>query len=122
VAAERADQVQRRQEEVQQLQQAIASRPIIDQARGILMAVETFTADQAWDVLRDASQHANTKLRSVAAALVAVSTGGPTPAGPLRTALRDAVNPTSLCLDDAHGDQPPEAFARGAHLMRVAAP
>ncbi|MFH9969997.1 ANTAR domain-containing protein [Streptomyces mirabilis] len=55
------------------------------------MPVETFTADQAWDVLRDASQHANTKLRSVAAALVAVRTGGPTPAEPLRTAPRDAV-------------------------------
>ncbi|MET7355699.1 ANTAR domain-containing protein [Streptomyces mirabilis] len=80
-----------------QLQQAVASRPIIDQSRGILMAVETFTADQAWGVLRDASQHANTKLRSVAAALVAVSTGGPTPAEPLRTAPRDAVKLRHRC-------------------------
>ncbi|WP_330288855.1 ANTAR domain-containing protein [Streptomyces sp. NBC_00576] len=91
VAAERAEQVERLREEVHQLQQAIDSRPVIDQARGILMAVEACTADQAWDALRDASQHANTKLRDVAEALVAVTTGGPAPTEPVRTALRDAV-------------------------------
>lgn len=92
VAAERAEQVERLQEQVQQLEQAMASRPVIDQARGILMAVESCTADQAWDTLRDASQHANTKLRDVAEALVTVSTGGPAPTEPVRTALRDAVD------------------------------
>ncbi|WP_329273151.1 ANTAR domain-containing protein [Streptomyces sp. NBC_01451] len=91
VAAERAEQVRRLQAEVAQLQQAIESRPVIDQARGILMAVEACTADQAWNALRDASQHTNTKLRDVAEALVAASTGGPPPAQPVRTALRDAV-------------------------------
>ncbi|NEA64616.1 ANTAR domain-containing protein [Streptomyces sp. SID12488] len=91
VAAERAEQVDRLQAEVQQLQQAIESRPVIDQARGILMAVEACTADQAWNALRDASQHTNTKLRAVAEALVAASTGGPPPSEPVRTALRDAV-------------------------------
>jgi hypothetical protein len=115
VAAERADQVQRLQEEVQQLQQAIASRPIIDQARGILMAVETFTADQAWGVLRDASQHANTKLRSVAAALVAVSTGGPTPAEPLRTAPRDAVKLRHRCASTMPTATSPLRRSPGAH-------
>ncbi|MDX3455684.1 ANTAR domain-containing protein [Streptomyces sp. ME02-8801-2C] len=91
VAAERAAEVERLQEEVQQLQQAIESRPIIDQARGILMAVESCTAEQAWDALRDASQRTNTKLREVAEAIVTVSTGGPPPAEPVRRALRDAV-------------------------------
>jgi response regulator NasT len=91
VATERAEQVERLQGEVQQLQQAIESRPVIDQARGILMAAESCTADQAWDALRDASQHANTKLRDIAEALVATSTGGPPPAEPVRVALRDAV-------------------------------
>lgn len=91
VAAERAERVERLQEEVQQLQQAIESRPIIDQARGILMAVEACTAEQAWAALREASQHTNTKLRDVAEAVVAASTGGPPPAEPVRTALRDAV-------------------------------
>jgi response regulator NasT len=91
VAAERAEQMTRLQEEVRQLQQAMESRPVIDQARGILMAVEACTAEQAWHALRDASQHTNTKLRDVAEAIVAVSTGGPPPAEPVRTALRDAV-------------------------------
>ncbi|MDX3493184.1 ANTAR domain-containing protein [Streptomyces turgidiscabies] len=91
VAAERAERVRRLQTEVQQLQQAIESRPVIDQARGILMAVESCTADEAWDALRDTSQHTNTKLRDVAEAIVTVSTGGPPPAEPVRTALRDAV-------------------------------
>ncbi|MDW4903884.1 ANTAR domain-containing protein [Streptomyces sp. ADMS] len=91
VAMERAEQVERLQEEVHQLQQAIESRPVIDQARGILMAVDGCTAEQAWEALRDASQHANTKLRHVAEAIVAVSTGGPPPPEPLRTALREAV-------------------------------
>ncbi|MEH0419492.1 ANTAR domain-containing protein [Streptomyces sp. B21-083] len=91
VAAERAERVRRLQAEVQQLQQAIESRPVIDQARGILMAVESCTADEAWDALRDTSQHTNTKLREVAEAIVTVSTGGPPPAEPVRTALRDAV-------------------------------
>jgi hypothetical protein len=89
------------------------------------MAVERLLERRRAGSVREALVHVPLgfdPLRSVAAALVAVSTGGPTPAGPLRTALRDAVNPTSLCLDDAHGDQPPEAFARGAHLMPVAAP
>ncbi|MGY1498662.1 ANTAR domain-containing protein [Streptomyces sp. QTS52] len=91
VAVERAEQVRRLQSEVQQLQQAIESRPVIDQARGILMAVEACTADQAWNALRDTSQHTNTKLRDVAEAIVTVSTGGPPPTEPVRTALRDAV-------------------------------
>lgn len=77
VAAEREERVRRLQTEVQQLQQAIESRPVIDQARGILMAVEACTADEAWNALRDASQHTNTKLREVAEAIVTVSTGGP---------------------------------------------
>ncbi|MDX3752632.1 ANTAR domain-containing protein [Streptomyces sp. AK08-02] len=91
VAAEREERVRRLQAEVEQLQRAIESRPVIDQARGILMAVEACTADEAWTALRDASQHTNTKLRDVAEAIVTVSTGGPPPPEPVRTALRDAV-------------------------------
>ncbi|MEV0224471.1 ANTAR domain-containing protein [Streptomyces sp. NPDC050704] len=90
VAAERAEQVRQLQEEVRQLRQAIVSRPVIDQARGILMAVESCSSDEAWHVLRDASQHANTKLRTVATAVVAGTTDGPAPSEPIRRALYDA--------------------------------
>jgi GAF domain-containing protein len=52
------------------LQRAMASREIIGQAQGILMERERITADQAFDLLRQASQHLNVKLRDVAQALV----------------------------------------------------
>ncbi|WP_320776438.1 ANTAR domain-containing protein [Streptomyces sp. CRN 30] len=79
-------------EEVEQLRRAIASRPVIDQARGVLMAVHSCTPDQAWHILREASQLSNTKLRSVAE-WVTASAGdeGPPPPPEVRAALRTAL-------------------------------
>lgn len=48
------------------LREALQSRELIGQAQGILMERERITADQAFDVLRRASQHLNRKLRDVA--------------------------------------------------------
>lgn len=45
---------------------ALASRQVIGRAEGILMQRELITADQAFDLLRRASQHLNVKLREVA--------------------------------------------------------
>jgi response regulator NasT len=92
VALERAERLRLLQEEVEQLRQAIVSRPVIDQARGILMATQSCTSDEAWTILRQASQLSNTKLRTVAAALTAsTETGGPPPPEEVRTALRTAI-------------------------------
>jgi response regulator NasT len=92
VSLERAEQLRLLQEEVEQLRQAIVSRPVIDQARGILMATQSCTSDEAWTILRQASQLSNTKLRTVAAALTAsTETGGPPPPEEVRTALRTAI-------------------------------
>ena len=52
------------------LQAALVSRAVIGQAQGILIERERITADQAFDILRRASQHLNIKLRDVAQALV----------------------------------------------------
>lgn len=52
------------------LQKALISREVIGQAQGILMERERVGADQAFDILRRASQHLNEKLRDVAQALV----------------------------------------------------
>jgi len=52
------------------LLQALRTRELIGQAQGILMERERITADQAFDVLRRASQHLNTKLREVAQTLI----------------------------------------------------
>ena len=49
---------------------ALASREIIGEALGILMERERISANQAFDVLRRASQHLNVKLREVAQNLV----------------------------------------------------
>ncbi len=53
-----------------QLQAALATREMIGQAQGILMERERISPDQAFDILRRASQHLNLKLRVVAQSLV----------------------------------------------------
>ncbi len=52
------------------LQAALTTRGLIGQAQGILMERERITADQAFDVLRRASQRLNIKLRDVAQTLI----------------------------------------------------
>ncbi|MEU9955178.1 ANTAR domain-containing protein [Streptomyces sp. NPDC050982] len=56
--------------EVTHLKRALQTRPVIDLARGILMASFGLSAEGAWTVLVEASQHTNTKLRYVAEELV----------------------------------------------------
>ena len=58
-----------------QLQEAMSSRAVIDQAIGIVMAQNRCDADAAFDVLRRASQNRNVKLRQVAADLVKAVAG-----------------------------------------------
>ena len=55
----------------EQLQQAMQSRAVIEQAKGILMGERRCTAQQAFDVLVRLSQDTNRKLRDVAEMLVA---------------------------------------------------
>lgn len=52
--------------EVANLRIATESRDVIGQAKGILMAREGVTADQAFAMLRSASQHLNMKLGELA--------------------------------------------------------
>jgi GAF domain-containing protein len=52
------------------LETALQSRAVIDQAKGILMERYKLTADQAFQMLAQASMRANTKLRSIAENLV----------------------------------------------------
>ena len=52
------------------LNAALGTRETIGEALGILMERERITADQAFDILRRASQHLNIKLRDVAQSLV----------------------------------------------------
>ncbi len=54
----------------QQLDLAMQSRAVIEQAKGILMGQRLCTADEAFTLLVDLSQRSNRKLRDVAQALV----------------------------------------------------
>ncbi|MFD3658597.1 ANTAR domain-containing protein [Streptomyces sp. NPDC058620] len=65
--------------EVEGLRTALASRPVIDTARGILMALGCCTGEQAWQALVHASQNGNVKLRDLAHQLVASYHGVPLP-------------------------------------------
>ena len=55
---------------VAELQAAMTSRAVIEQAKGILMARSRLDADQAFDILRRASQRQNVKLRDIAREIV----------------------------------------------------
>jgi GAF domain-containing protein len=73
----------------QQLIEAMNSRSIIDQAIGILMAQQRCTASDAFDLLRQASQHRNRKLRDIAADIITKVTGeAPQPPPNFKTATR----------------------------------
>ena len=54
----------------EQLREALETRDLIGQAKGILMERESCTPEAAFDILRRASQRTNRKLRDVAADLV----------------------------------------------------
>jgi len=53
-----------------QLQEAISTRQLIGEAKGILMASEQCSREEAFDILRRASQRTNRKLRDIAHKIV----------------------------------------------------
>lgn len=76
--------------ELEQLKHALDSRAIIDQARGMVMALGPCTPEHAWQALVETSQRSNTKLRIVATDLVATTDGRQLP-GPVHRALSAAL-------------------------------
>jgi AmiR/NasT family two-component response regulator len=56
--------------EVDQLREALDTRPVIDQAKGMLIARHGCSPDEAFRMLSAASQRENRKLRDVAEAMV----------------------------------------------------
>jgi AmiR/NasT family two-component response regulator len=57
-------------DEVAQLRQALATRDVIGQAKGILMERFKVSAEDAFQILRVASQHKHCKVRELAESLV----------------------------------------------------
>ncbi|MGI3783755.1 MAG: GAF and ANTAR domain-containing protein [Janthinobacterium lividum] len=71
---------------LEQLEEALSSRTVIDQAMGILIAQQRCTADTAFGALRHWSTRSNQKLRDVAADIVQRTSGqAPTAAKPFQT-------------------------------------
>ncbi|MGA5200506.1 ANTAR domain-containing protein [Streptomyces variegatus] len=60
----------RLQAENRQLQHAVASHAVIDQAIGVLVVLGQVGPDDGFAVLRDVSQNTNTKLSSIAQHIV----------------------------------------------------
>jgi GAF domain-containing protein len=58
-------------EQARNMRLAMDSRAVIEQAKGVLMAQRHIDADEAFDVLREASQRYNRKLRDIAHGIVA---------------------------------------------------
>jgi GAF domain-containing protein len=57
-------------EQARNMRIAMESRSVIEQAKGVLMAQRRVTAEQAFEILREASQRYNRKLREIAQAIV----------------------------------------------------
>lgn len=87
---ERIDSLTLMRAEARQLHQAIESHMVVDRAIGVVIVLGRLAPDQGWDVLKDVSQHTNTKLREVAGQVVPWANGGQ-PSEPVRHALDSAL-------------------------------
>lgn len=65
--------------ENEELERALVTRAVIDQADGMVMVLAPCSSGRAWDLLVGVSRHCNIKLREVAAALVATTKDGTLP-------------------------------------------
>jgi GAF domain-containing protein len=70
IAVGNAEAADRATSDVTNMRQAMASRSVIEQAKGILMERYKVTAEQAFTLLTHASQRSNVKLRDIAEELV----------------------------------------------------
>jgi GAF domain-containing protein len=70
VAVANADSHWQLGEQARNMRLAMESRAVIEQAKGVLMAQRHIDADQAFEILRAASQRYNRKLRDIALGIV----------------------------------------------------
>ncbi|MEU4467509.1 ANTAR domain-containing protein [Streptomyces sp. NPDC024017] len=69
----------RLEQENAQLRQAVDSHARVDQALGILIATHRLPPAAGFEVLREVSQHTNTKLHTVAETVIGWALGEPLP-------------------------------------------
>jgi GAF domain-containing protein len=63
-------------EQARNMRLAMDSRAVIEQAKGVLMAQRRVNAEQAFEILREASQRYNRKLRDIALGIVESTAAG----------------------------------------------
>lgn len=78
------------QKEIGQLQEAVVSHTVVDQAIGVVIALGRLRPDQGFGVLREVSQRTNTRLRQIAELIVDWAGGEQLP-DEIRAALDEAL-------------------------------
>lgn len=87
--------VRRLSNQVEGLQEAMRQRSVIEQAKGVLVAREGCTVEEAFGALVRASQHRNVKVAFVAAEIVGAAGALPAAAGPAAPC-----SPSRACVPD----------------------
>ena len=88
------DRIQALELELAQMRTAMASRAVIEQAKGVLMLLTGCTEQAAFDLLTHISSHTHRKVRDVAQDLVASATGRCPLPDDVKAILRDACPPS----------------------------
>ncbi|MGW5478145.1 ANTAR domain-containing protein [Streptomyces sp. NPDC004008] len=78
-ATELARECERLRVENRQLQRAVSSHALVDQAIGAVIVLGRIRQDEAWGVLRDVSQRTNTKLSLIAEHVLKFAQAGDLP-------------------------------------------
>ncbi|MFF0203898.1 ANTAR domain-containing protein [Streptomyces sp. NPDC005017] len=78
-ATDLAAENERLRQEAGQLQRAVTSHALVDQAIGAVVVLGRIPPEEAWRVLRDVSQRTNVKLRTVAAYIMGFAQGAELP-------------------------------------------
>jgi hypothetical protein len=94
-AAAEVERVHELEREIEQLRTAMASRAVIEQAKGVLMLLTGCGEERSFGLLTHISSHTHRKVRDVAAELVASATGRVELPADVRAILRDACPPGS---------------------------
>ncbi|HEU4676929.1 MAG TPA: ANTAR domain-containing protein, partial [Motilibacteraceae bacterium] len=118
--------VRRLSSQVEGLQDAMRQRSVIEQAKGVLVAREGWSVEEAFGALVRASQHRNVKVARVAAEVVATAGAVPAVSGPAAPAApcspsRSAVPVPSACSAAGPASPEEERAWRGAYPLALAA-
>ncbi|MFE1442194.1 ANTAR domain-containing protein [Streptomyces sp. NPDC058739] len=116
-ATDLAAENERLRAEAGQLQRAVTSHALVDQAIGAVVVLGRIPPEEAWRVLRDVSQRTNVKLSTVAAYVMDFAQGAELPED-VRAELHSAIARYADCGgrrkrgQGGHGDRRPAPSVR----------